>query len=129
MVTTFFEGSEECGLGQLRMHKQLDDGEFLKKIVIETKMPFRRGVDAHFIEINAYSNMTVWELKTIVARCTNSSPLCINIKRSDSKRTPIKDFRNCKLLSDLKLGKDETLSVVRASPPDPVKVPLVDKDG
>ena len=129
MITTFFEGSEGCGLGQLRMHKQLEDGEFLNKIVVETKMPGRRGPDAQFIEINAYSNMTLWELKTIVAESTNSSPLCINIGRSDAKKTPIKEFRNCKLLSDLKLGKDETLSVMRASPPDPVKVPLVDKDG
>ena len=129
MITTFFEGSEECGLGQLRMHKQLDDGTFIKKIVVETKMPSRRGVDANFIEINTYSNMTIWEFKRIIAQCTNSSPLCINIKRSDSKKPDIKDFRNCKLLSDLKLSKDETLSVMKARPSDPIKVPLVDKDG
>jgi len=82
MITTLFEGTEECGLGQLRMHRQLDDGDFLKKIVIETKLPFRHGADAPtFIEINAYSNMTIWELKTMIAEHTNTSPLCINLRR------------------------------------------------
>ena len=87
MITTLFEGTEECGLGQLRMHRQLDDGEFLKKIVAETKLPFRQGVEPpQFIEINAYSNMTIWELKTIIAQHTNTSPLCINLKRSGQQK-------------------------------------------
>jgi hypothetical protein len=49
------------------MHRQLDDGSFLQKIVVETKMPFRRGADAQFMEFNVYSNMTIWDLKTLIA--------------------------------------------------------------
>jgi hypothetical protein len=67
MMSTFFEGTEENGIAKLRMHRQLDYGEFFKKIVVETKMPFRKGKDANFIEIATYANMTVWELKTIIA--------------------------------------------------------------
>lgn len=129
MMSTFFEGTEESGIGKLRMHRQLEYGEFLQKIVVETKMPFRRGKDANFIEISTYANMTVWELKSIIAKHTNSSPLCITLKRSDSKKPEIKDFRNCKLLSDLKFTDHETLSVMRARAPDVAKVPLIDKDG
>ena len=129
MMSTFFEGTEESGIGKLRMHRQLEYGEFLQKIVVETKMPFRRGKDANFIEISTYANMTVWELKSIIAKHTNSSPLCITLKRTDSKKPEIKDFRNCKLLSDLKFTDHETVSVMRARAPDVAKVPLIDKDG
>ena len=129
MITTFFEGTEEHGIGKLRMHKQLEDGEFLQRIVVETKLPFRRGRDANYIAIDTYANMTVWELKTIIAEHTDSSPLCITIKRGDAKKPEIKDFRNCKLLRDLKFADDETLSVTRARAPEVAKVPLLNKDG
>ena len=55
--------------------------------------------------------------------------MCIALKRSDTKKPEIKDFKNCKLLSDLKFTDQETLSVVRARAPDIPKVPLIDKDG
>lgn len=129
MVTTFFEGTEENGLGKLRVHRQLEDGEFLRKIVVDNKLPCRRGKDANYLSINTYANMTVWELKSIIAEYTNSSPLCVAIKRSDSKKPEIKDFKNCQLLSDLKFTDEEALSVVRARAPDVAKVPLLDKDG
>lgn len=129
MIATFFEGNEEHGIGKLRMHKQLEDGEFLQRIVVETKLPFRRGKDANYMAIDTYANMTVWELKTIIAEHTNSSPLCITIKRGDAKKPELKDFRNCKLLRDLKFTDDEALSVTRARAPEVAKVPLLGKDG
>jgi hypothetical protein len=129
MITSFFESTEENGIGRLRMHKQLQEGEFLEKIMVETKVPIRRGEDANFIELNLYSNISMWNVKNIVARFTNQSPLCIEIKRGDTKKPSLRDFRNCKMMSELKFSSKEELSVVRARAPDLVKMPLVDKDG
>jgi hypothetical protein len=83
MIKTFFESTEESGLGKLRMHKQLEDGKFIKKIILENKVPFRKGIDATYIELKTYSNMTIWTLKTLISMNINASPLCINLKRGD----------------------------------------------
>jgi len=130
MMTTFFEGSEQRGIGQMRLHRQLEEGAFLQKIVVESKLPIRKGVDANFLEINTSASMTVWELKQLVARFTHTSPLCFTLKRGDSKKPELREFRHCKLLSDLKfVGDEETLTVMKASPPDVPKVPLLDAEG
>ena len=102
MMTTFFETSEHNGLGQMRLHRQLEETEFLKKIVVESKIPIKKGVDANYLEINTPANMTVWELRQIAARFVNISPLCIQLKRVDNKKPELRDFRHCKLLSELK---------------------------
>jgi hypothetical protein len=87
MMATFFEGTELNGIGQMRMHKQLyKDGGFLERITIENKMNIRKGRDANYLEVSTYANMTLWEFKLLVAKYTNSSPLCIQLKRNDSKK-------------------------------------------
>lgn len=129
MMATFFEGSENQGIGKMRIHRQLEEAEFIRKIVVESKLPVRKGIDANFLEINTYANMTVWDFKVLVASYTNSSPLCISMKRADSKKPEIKDFRNCKLLSDLKFTDEETITVTKASAPEVSKAPLLDKEG
>jgi hypothetical protein len=45
--------------------------------------------------------MTIWELKTLIAKNIDASPLCLTLKRSDQKKPEIKDFHNLKLLGDL----------------------------
>ena len=129
MMATYFETSELLGIGMMRVHRQLEDAEFLKTIVVESKLPIKRGVDAAFLEISTYANMTLWELKRIVAKFTGASPLCLSLKRADTKKIELKDFRNCKLLSDLKFTDEEVLSVTRAAPPEVAKTDLLDKDG
>jgi hypothetical protein len=129
MMTTFFEGSELHGIGKMRVHRQLEDSEYLKTITVESKLPMKRGVDAAFLEISTYSNMTLWELKRLVAKFTGASPLCLTLKRGDAKKPELKDFRNCKLLSDLKFTDEEVLTLTRAPAPDVIKVDLLDKDG
>ena len=64
-------------------------------------MPIKRGIDASFIELNTYQNMTIWELKTLIEKNIDASPLCLTLKRSDQKKPEIKDFHNLKLLGDL----------------------------
>jgi hypothetical protein len=78
MMSTFFETSEHNGLGNMRLHRQLEESEFLKKIVLESKLQIKqRGVDANFIVVNTPASMTAWELKQLAARFSNFSPLCI----------------------------------------------------
>ena len=44
MIVTFFEQAEENGIGKMKLHRQLEDGKYVKKLVFETKLPFKRGV-------------------------------------------------------------------------------------
>ena len=83
------------------------------------------------MKFEAYSNMTVWSLKTLIAKHMNQSPLNIQIKRNDSKmpKDEIKDNKHCKLLADLEFQSDEVLTVTRARIPDTVAVPLLDREG
>ena len=130
MMGTFFEGTELNGIGDVRMHKQLyKDGEFIKNITVENKMNLTKGVDANYIEISTHANMTLWEFKLLVAKYTNSSPLCFNLRRNDinSKKPELNAASHCKLLSDLKFENDEKINAFRASDPRCMKTELLDE--
>jgi len=129
MIVTFFEVTEEMGIGNMTVHRQLQEGKFVNKMVFETKIPFKRGVQPNFIQVNTYSNMSVWALKQLIAKHTDQSPLNITIKRADTKKPDIKDSKNCKILSDLNFTEDEMLQITRTKVPDPCPVPLIDKEG
>ena len=129
MIVTFFEVTEEMGIGNMTVHRQLQEGKFVNKMVFETKIPFKRGVQPNFIQVNTYSNMSVWALKQLIAKHTDQSPLNITIKRADTKKPDIKDSKNCKILSDLNFTEDEMFQIIRTKVPDPCPVPLIDKEG
>jgi hypothetical protein len=112
----------------MRLHKQIDRGEFLQNVVVEAKLSFRKGTLPSFLRINMHSNMTVWALKCLIAEHVDLSPLHMMIKRGD-KLPDIKDNKNCMLLSDLEFRSGETLTVTRGRVPDIVPVPLTDREG
>jgi hypothetical protein len=85
MLKSFFEDSEKNGTGGLKPHLALDKGEFISRIVVTNNITSMRGCPK-YIEINTYSNMTLWELKKIIGIRTKTSPLKIQINRSDAKR-------------------------------------------
>lgn len=74
MIQTFFEASEEAGIGQLKLHRQIDRGEFLKNIVVETRLSFKRGSLPSFLVLNMHSHTTVWALKCLIAEHLDLSP-------------------------------------------------------
>jgi hypothetical protein len=39
MITTFFEGTELNGIGEMRIHRQIEETPFLSKITVENKLP------------------------------------------------------------------------------------------
>jgi hypothetical protein len=129
MIGTFFEGTELQGLGQLRVHRQIEEAPFLTKLVVESKLAIRRGIDANFLEISTYANMTLWDFKLLVAQYTRTSPLCITLKRADSKKPELIAARHCKLLADLKFADGEKLTVTRAAAPEVRKAALLGRDG
>lgn len=63
------------------MHKQIDEGFFIRDLLFDTNLKLRKGIDSKFIKIDAHSNLSIWMLKQIIAKHTNKSPLCIDIKR------------------------------------------------
>lgn len=62
------------------------------------------------IVISTYSNMTIWELKKIIARKTKTSPLKIQLNRSDVKKTSINDTHNARLLRELQIESYEVIT-------------------
>jgi hypothetical protein len=66
MFKSFLSDCERVGLGNLRVHSALDRGEFLEHIVIQNQISSLKTLPK-FIELNVYQNMTLWELKVIVA--------------------------------------------------------------
>jgi hypothetical protein len=71
--------------------------------VVETRLSFKKGAAPSFLVFDTYSNMTVWDLKRLIAEQTSQSPLNIQIRRADQKKPleEIRDNKHCKLLSDL----------------------------
>jgi metal-dependent HD superfamily phosphatase/phosphodiesterase len=45
-----------------------------------------------YIEVNVHSNMTIWQLKKIVADKLKQSPLRIQLNRPDPKKRLINDL-------------------------------------
>lgn len=109
MLKTFFEESEKNGTGCLKPHLALDKGEFIQRLVITNNITSMKGCPK-YIEVNSYSNMTLWELKKIVGIRTKTTPLKIQINRSDGKKKQLTDSDNIKLLRELKFESYETLS-------------------
>jgi hypothetical protein len=87
MLSSFFEVTEEQGLGDLKMHKQIEDGDFIRELVFELKgLPIKKFKDPYFLALDLNANTTMWELKKLIALHSNSSPLNIQLKRDDSKK-------------------------------------------
>ena len=91
-------------------------------------MGVKKGVDANYIEVSTHANMTLWELKLLVAKYTNSSPLCFNLRRNDTKKPELGAQQHCKLLSDLQIENNEKIDVWRAPAPSCPRVPLLDEN-
>ena len=60
----------------MKIHHVLDKGVFVEKILIQNNITNQKNTP-RYIEINTYSNMTVWELKKIIATKLQQSPLRI----------------------------------------------------
>ena len=129
MLTNYFESGEQQGVGFERPHRALTSAAYIEKVVLDISLPIRRELDASAIHLACYSNMTVWELKALVAQHVDASALCLSFKRGENKLVEINENSNMKLLSDLRLSEGETIHVHRAKDPDIVEVPLIDKRG
>ena len=66
MMKSFFEDSEKHGSGYMRPHHALEKGYYIEKIIIQNNITQQKNCPK-YIELNAYSNMTIWDLKKIVA--------------------------------------------------------------
>jgi len=128
LIHTYFDHSERHGLGNMKMHKQLSDDEFISNLEIDIKIPIRKGIDATKIVLSTHSNMTIWELKSLIAQQTNSSPINLCVRREDTKLPSIKDASNSKLLSEFPIQSKEKFSVNWVVTPDPLKLPLITHD-
>lgn len=124
----FFECAETNGLALFRSHRQLETTTIIERLTFENKMQLRKCIDANYIQLSTFGNLSVWELKVLIAQHTNQSPINIQLKRSDQKKDNIKESDNCKLLHELNLEHDEALQIHKLKQPDPIEIPLIDKN-
>jgi hypothetical protein len=66
MLKSFLQDSERNGSATLRCHAALERGTFIEKIVLQNQISNLKNL-ARVIEVNTYSNMTLWELKRLAA--------------------------------------------------------------
>ncbi len=76
MVKTFLYEAEKHGMGQLRSHHAINRGEYIERIILQN-MVSQVKTYPRLLEVNTYSNMTVWELKKLAAVKFQVSPLSI----------------------------------------------------
>ena len=74
MVKTFLYEAEKLGMGQLRSHLAINRGEYLERVILQNMVSQVKSYP-WLIEVNTYSNMTVWELKKLAAIKFQVSPL------------------------------------------------------
>ena len=74
MVKTFLYEAEKLGMGQLRSHLAINRGEYLERVILQN-MVSQVKTYPRLIEVNTYTNMTVWELKKLAAIKFQVSPL------------------------------------------------------
>ena len=90
MIKNFLIDSEKNGVGSMRPHIANERGEYLESVVLQNQVTFSKNVPK-YVEINTYSNMTVWELKKIASSKFQVSPRRIELKRSDQRKPSLDD--------------------------------------
>lgn len=66
MIKSFFKDTERNGSSSFKAHSSIDRGMYLERIVIQNNVTHLKGTP-RYIEFSVYSNMTVWQLKKLVA--------------------------------------------------------------
>lgn len=112
MVKSFLYEAEKNGCGTLRYHQGLERGEFVEKLILQNLVSQVKST-AKLIEVNVYSNMTIWELKKLISYKFNVSPLCIDLKRNNTQKQTISDISNHRLLRDLRIENYEIIQVMK----------------
>jgi hypothetical protein len=68
-------------------------------------------------------------LKKIIAKFTDNSPLCIDIKRCENNKRDLKDAKNSNILYEFGLQDGEKFVVNTKKIPDPQMLPLLNSEG
>ena len=115
--------SERNGTAGLRPHGALLRGQLLEGIKVKNNIKITRNTSV--IELQLYSNTTIWELKKEVARLTDLSAMYVRLSRHGEE---IDDVNNGKTLYDLKFAHGETLVANKKSADDIPEAPLLNSE-
>jgi hypothetical protein len=84
LLRGFLASSEKNGTAGVRSLRSLDKGEIVEHILLENSCNFAADA-AKYVEVKAFSNLTIWDLKKIAAQNFNVNPRKIELKRADDK--------------------------------------------
>mmetsp|Transcript_33660 Transcript_33660/g.51968 ORF Transcript_33660/g.51968 Transcript_33660/m.51968 type:complete len:138 (+) Transcript_33660:3151-3564(+) len=106
--------TETKGAGNVVPHAALTKGEQLDPFRIKNKdVTLRRGE----LEVQAYSNTTLWDLKKEIAEVLDFNPIYIRLSRgSGTALKPFKDSENGKSMTSLGLLGGEVLTAEKVIP-------------
>lgn len=91
----------------------------MQNLQFDNQIRLRKGIDAKFISLDIQSNMSIWMLKKIIAKFTDNSPLCIEIKRCENNKRDLKDAKNSNILYEFGIMDGEKFVVNTKKIPDP----------
>lgn len=66
MLKSFFADSEKNGTGDMKPHLGLSKGLFVENLIVQNTITNNKNCPK-YIQLNVYSNMTIWQLKKLVA--------------------------------------------------------------
>ncbi|CDW78148.1 ubiquitin carboxyl-terminal hydrolase family protein [Stylonychia lemnae] len=126
MMKSFFNDSERNGTGNMRPHSGLSRGKLTEKLIIQNNITNMKATP-RYIEVNVNSNMTVWQLKKLIAEKLKQSPLRIQLNRIDAKKRAPTDQDHQTLLRDLRFEPYEILHAAKKPITYQAKTTLINK--
>jgi hypothetical protein len=99
LMKSFLADTEKNGTANLKSLSALEKGDYLDKIILQNTFGYDKDVP-RFVEISAYSNMTLWELKKIASKKFRVLAKRIEFKRGDNS-TKLSELNHAKTLREL----------------------------
>jgi len=123
LMMDMIDESERKGTGNIKSHSALLKGPMLSFNVINNATTSKNVPKK--MDIEAYSNTTIWQLKKELGKYIESSPECIKISIGTKE---LKDTDNGKTIGELMQKRSSTLTLDKKNMDDIPKAPLVTED-
>eukprot|EP01022_Parablepharisma_sp_SALTPOND_P017473 TRINITY_DN27_c0_g1_i1.p1 TRINITY_DN27_c0_g1~~TRINITY_DN27_c0_g1_i1.p1 ORF type:complete len:1307 (-),score=219.52 TRINITY_DN27_c0_g1_i1:4411-8331(-) len=124
LMVDMIDESERKGTGRLKSHSALLKG-YLISLVVHNNLTSGKTVPKK-LEIETYSNTTIWELKAELGKYVEASPECMKVSVGAKE---LKDTDNGKTIGEFMQKRSGSLTLAKKDMDDIPKSPLVTESG